>query len=155
MFICGLWCCSLSCYGDFSCYGAFLTVETLSKCQPHAHSCHQKSTSNTALAKQGGFSSLAAVFTVLFPGKTPSISLGRWLKMARLLILSSDHMKVAQLCLTLCDPMDCSPPGCLWDFTGKNTGREGCHSLLWGIFPTQGLNPGVSHCRQILYCLSH
>ena len=29
------------------------------------------------------------------------------------------------------------------------------HVLLQGIFPTQGLNPGLSHCRQILYCLSH
>ena len=31
----------------------------------------------------------------------------------------------------------------------------GCHSLLHGNFPTQGSNPGLPHCRQILYCLSH
>ena len=31
----------------------------------------------------------------------------------------------------------------------------GCHSLLQGIFPTQGLNPCLLHCRQILYRLSH
>ena len=31
----------------------------------------------------------------------------------------------------------------------------GCHSLLQGIFPTQGLNPGLPHCRQILYHQSH
>ena len=31
----------------------------------------------------------------------------------------------------------------------------GCHSLLQGIFPTQGLNPCLLHCRLILYCLSH
>ena len=37
---------------------------------------------------------------------------------------------------------------------GKNTG-VGSHSLLQGIFPTQGLNPGLPHCRQILYHLSH
>ena len=38
----------------------------------------------------------------------------------------------------------------------KNTG-VGSHSLLQGIFPTQGLklNPGLLYCRQILYCLSH
>ena len=30
-----------------------------------------------------------------------------------------------------------------------------CHFLLQGIFPTQGLNPGSQHCRQILYPLSH
>ena len=36
--------------------------------------------------------------------------------------------------------MDCSPPGsCPWDSPGKNTG-VGCHALLQGIFPTQGLN---------------
>ena len=31
----------------------------------------------------------------------------------------------------------------------------GSHSLLQGIFPTQGLNPGLLHCRWVLYCLSH
>ena len=31
----------------------------------------------------------------------------------------------------------------------------GCHALLQGIFPTQGLNPGLLHYRRILYCLSH
>ena len=43
---------------------------------------------------------------------------------------------------------------CPWDFPGKNTG-VGCHFLLQEIFRTQGLNPGLSHCRQTLYCLSH
>ena len=37
---------------------------------------------------------------------------------------------------------------------GQNTG-VGSLSLLQGIFPTQGLNPGLPHCRQILYPLSH
>ena len=50
---------------------------------------------------------------------------------------------VAQLCLTLCDPVDRSPPGflCPWDSPGKNT-RVGGHSLLQGIVPSQGSNPG-------------
>ena len=43
---------------------------------------------------------------------------------------------------------------CPWDSPGKNTG-VGCHSLLQGIFLTQGLNLGLPHCRQILYHLSH
>ena len=62
----------------------------------------------------------------------------------------------AQLCLTLCDPMDCGPPGSSvhGDFPGKNT-RVGCHALLQGLFPIQGLNPGLQHCRWILYHLSH
>ena len=37
------------------------------------------------------------------------------------------------------------------EFSSKNTG-VGCHSLLQGIFPTQGSNPDLLHCRQILYC---
>ena len=43
---------------------------------------------------------------------------------------------------------------CLWNFPEKNTG-VGSHSLLQGIFPTQGSNPGFPYCRQILYHLSH
>ena len=52
--------------------------------------------------------------------------------------------------------MDCSPPGFSvhGDSPGKNTGM-GCHVLLQGIFQSQGLNPGLLHCRWILYCLSH
>ena len=43
---------------------------------------------------------------------------------------------------------------CPWDFPGKST-RVGCHFLLQRIFPTQGLNPGLLHCRKTLYRLSH
>ena len=41
-----------------------------------------------------------------------------------------------------------------WDSPGKNSG-VGCHLLLQGIFLTQGLNPGLLHCRQTLYHLSY
>ena len=41
-----------------------------------------------------------------------------------------------------------------WNSPGQNTGM-GSLSLLQGIFPNQGLNPGLPHCRQILYQLSH
>ena len=41
-----------------------------------------------------------------------------------------------------------------WNSTGQNIG-VGSHSLLQGIFPTQGSNPGLTHCRQILYQLNH
>ena len=53
-------------------------------------------------------------------------------------------------CLTLHDTMDCSP----WNSPGQNTGM-GSLSLLQGIFPPQGSNPGLPYCRQILYQLSH
>ena len=63
---------------------------------------------------------------------------------------------VTQSCLTLCDPMDCSPPGTSvhGDSPGKNAWLS-CHALLQQIFPTQGLNPGLPHCRWILDHLSH
>ena len=60
-------------------------------------------------------------------------------------------VKVAQSCPTICDPMDYTVHGILQ-----------ASILEWvtfpfarGIFPTQGLNPGLPHCRQILYQLSH
>ena len=46
-------------------------------------------------------------------------------------------------------PCRCLPP---WDFPGENTG-VGCHFLLQEIFPTLDLNPGLPHCRQMLYHL--
>ena len=41
-----------------------------------------------------------------------------------------------------------------WNSPGQNTGVGSC-SLLQGIFPTQGSNPGLPHCRKIVYQLSH
>ena len=43
---------------------------------------------------------------------------------------------------------------CSWDSPGEHTG-VGCHFLLQGIFSTQGLNPGLLHCRQVVYGLSY
>ena len=53
--------------------------------------------------------------------------------------------------IRLCYPLGCNSP---WNSPGQNTG-VGRLSLLQGIFPTQGLNPGLPHCGQILYQLSH
>ena len=53
---------------------------------------------------------------------------------------------------TLLDPVDWFL--CPWDSPGKSTG-VGCHALFQGIFPTQGSNPGLPNCRQILYQLSY
>ena len=70
-------------------------------------------------------------------------------------------MKVlaAQLCPTLCNPMQCSLLEllCPWNSPAKNT-EVCCHSLFQGIFPNQGSNSGLLQCRQILqilHCLSH
>ena len=61
-----------------------------------------------------------------------------------------------QSCLTLCNPMDCSLPG------SSVHGILQASILDWvaipfskGSFPTWGSNPGLLHCRQILYHLSH
>ena len=52
---------------------------------------------------------------------------------------------VAKSCPVLCNPMNCSLPDSARDSPGRNTG-VGCHALLQGIFPTQGLNPGLPQC---------
>ena len=70
--------------------------------------------------------------------------------------LPRTYVLVTQSCLTLCEPMDYSPPG------SSVHGIFQARILEWvaisfsrGIFPTQRLNPGLPHCRQILYPLSH
>ena len=65
------------------------------------------------------------------------------------LFVNWSEVKITQSCRTLCDPMDCS-----WNSPGQNTG-VGSLSLLQGIFPTYGSNPGFPHCRWTLYQLSH
>ena len=65
---------------------------------------------------------------------------------------NESESEVAQLCPTLCDPMDCGLPGS--SVHGILQARilkwVGYHFLLQGIFPTQGLNPGLPHWRQTL-----
>ena len=59
---------------------------------------------------------------------------------------------IGKLCLTLCDPMDCSPPGfSVHGILQARTLGVGCHFLLQGIFPTQGSNLHLLHCTRILY----
>ena len=58
---------------------------------------------------------------------------------------------------SLC-PVDCSPPGSSVHGIHQATHQYpmvGCHSLLQGIFPTQGLNLDLQHCKRILCHLSH
>ena len=64
-----------------------------------------------------------------------------WCVCVKNVILCAVLWLVAQSCPTLCDTRDCSPPG---SFVHGNTPCKnigvGCHALLQGIFPTQGLN---------------
>ena len=57
--------------------------------------------------------------------------------------------EVAQLRTTLCGPIACSLPGT------SIQGGVGCHFLLQGVSLAQGSNPGLLHCRHMLYHLSH
>ena len=63
---------------------------------------------------------------------------------------------LSRIRVSLCNPMDCNPPGSSvhGDSPGQNTG-VGYHTLVQGIFPPQGWRPGLPHCRRILSCLSH
>ena len=63
-------------------------------------------------------------------------------------------MKESQSCSVVSDSL--RPHGLYspWNSLSQNTGM-GSLSLLQEIFPTQGSNPGLLHCRQILYQLSH
>ena len=71
-------------------------------------------------------------------------------------IFSKVVMSVTQSCPTLCDPMDCNPPGSsVHEILQARTLEWVCHFLLQRIFPTQASNPGLPQCRQILYHLSH
>ena len=68
----------------------------------------------------------------------------------------SRRVVLRELCPTLCNLADCSLPGSSvhGDSPGKNT-AVGCQALLQEIFPTQGSNPDLLHCKQILHQLSH
>ena len=63
---------------------------------------------------------------------------------------------VTQSCLTLCNLMDCRPPGSsVHGILQAKILEWGSHSLFQGIFLTQGLNPGLLLCRHIFYHLNH
>ena len=71
------------------------------------------------------------------------------------------HNYLACVCVCVCDRLHSVMSDSLklhehspWNSLGQNT-RVDSHSLLQGIFPTQGSNPGFLHCRGILYQLSH
>ena len=83
--------------------------------------------------KNSLFSYLSMLFTSLFRVETYHHHVIKH--------LSHVVTKLLQSCLTLYYPHELQPPRhlCQWGFPGKNTG-VGCHSLLQGIFPTQGSN---------------
>ena len=100
-------------------------------------------------------------FLLLKKGDVPPAPLASFGKMGRqgafslhcslifLVSFTTPHQAIVRWC---CAMLSCS--SVCGDSPGKNTG-EGRHALLHWIFPTQGSNPGLLHCRQILYQLSY
>ena len=75
---------------------------------------------------------------------------GNWKKSLSVCVL------VTQSYLTLCNHMDCIPPGSSVHGILQQEYWSGyCHALLQGIFPTQVSNSGLPYCRQILYHFSY
>jgi len=68
---------------------------------------------------------------------------------------NKSESEVAQLCPTLSNPMDCSLPGSSIHGIFQARILEWVAISFSRIFPTQGLNPGLLHCGQTLYHLSH
>ena len=81
-------------------------------------------------------------------GEKNQISIDKWI----IKVMYSYSESESEICSVLSDSL--RPHGIYspWNSPGQNTG-VGSFSLLQGIFPTQGLNSGLSHCRWILYQL--
>ena len=90
------------------------------------------------------------------PGTEPTSPAPSALQADSLLLRHQGSPGYMSMWLTLCNPMDCSTPGSSVhrDSPGMNA-RVGCYAVLQGIFPTQGSNPGLLHCRWILYQLNY
>ena len=88
-----------------------------------------------------------------FVGKVMSL-LFKALSRFDIAILPRSELKWSESLLVMSDSLWPHGLYCPWNSLGQNTG-VGNLSLLQGILPTQGLNPGLPHCRGILYHLSH
>ena len=71
-----------------------------------------------------------------------------------IILAAIEKREVRENCLVVSNSLRPNGLYSPWNSPGQNT-AVGSLSLLQGIFPTQGLNPGLPHCRQILYQLSH
>jgi len=79
------------------------------------------------------------------------VRIGKALRIKKLTLTSLTELRLCSVVSDSLQPHGLYSP---WNSPGQNTG-VGSLSLLQGIFPTQGLNPGLPHYRQILYQLSH
>ena len=109
--------------------------------------CHQMLRASPRMKLMGGKRWRDKFLTISCGHLDPAMPESHWTFQFKLVL-------VTQLCLILCDPTDCSPAGSSVHAILQNT-EVGCHSLLQGVFPIQGSNPDLLHCRQILDLLSH
>ena len=78
-----------------------------------------------------------------------------WMYLLYTVLCSCVLCLVAQWCPTLCDPMDCSPPGSSLHGIFQTRILKGYPFLSPEVLLTQGSNSGLMHCRWILYLLNH
>ena len=115
--------------------------------------CWQTGHSVVAVARSAMLLSLCMTLSL---SPWPLCSWAHWVMMGltgeRGWLVLCEHAKSLQLCTILCDPRDCSPPD------SSVHGILQARILEWvampssrGIFPTQGLNLGLLHCRRIIY----
>ena len=113
-----------------------------------AHGDHGKGAEREVLASGVCSSTLAAGQPPAVPHCHCLATHRPWYGWKRLPVKRSESHSVASNSLQPYGPYN------PWNSPGQNT-RVGSCSLLQGIFPTQGSNRGLLHCRQILYQLSH
>ena len=96
---------------------------------------------------------------------TPQEMRGMWTQVVAMRLVTRSHTpNIFWMWVVVVSSLNCVQPLwphglypdrllCPWDSPGKNTGVD-CHFLLQGIFLTQESNPGLLHCRQIVYQLA-
>ena len=99
---------------------------------------------------------IAALFIIVRTWKQPRCpSSDEWIRKLWYIYTMEYSAKSLQSCLTRCDPVDSSPPGSAIPGILQARILEWVTITFPRIFPTQGLNPSILHCRQTLYHLSH
>ena len=102
---------------------------------------------------------ISIIISIKLKEKTMIVKLG--FKKTTVCCLQDTHLKYVRMLSRTVMSDSLRPPGhsppsssVRGDSPGKNT-EVGCHALLQGVFLTQGSDPGLPHCRLILYHLSH
>ena len=120
----------------------------LAECQRHLLWCLRLSFLSLLMKRHSSFLFLCYDFYHFF------LFLFLWISISLFTCPIFSCMKWSESCSVVSDSLWRHGLYSPWNSPGQNTG-VGSLSFLQGIFPTQGLNPGLPHWRQILYWLSH